>query len=287
MANDDQRKRWLEPMQNDEFKSAFAMTEPDVASSDATNISCSIARDGANYILNGRKWYISGTMNPRCEVLFVMGVTNPDAPRYQRQSIIGVPMKAPGVEVVRPMTVFGYPGDQAEIAFTDVKVPAANLLGSEGQGFKIAQTRLAAARLHHSMRLVGLAERALELACARGAHRVVFGAPLSQVGTFRNQIAECRLLIDQARLVTLQAASTADELGTAAAQSHLAISKVAATRMAVAVIDRAVGMHGAKGVSQDTPLARWWARARGLHIADGPEEVHLELLARAELGRLA
>lgn len=286
-ANDEQRKRWLEPLQNDEFKSAFAMTEPDVASSDATNISCSIVRDGDSYVLNGRKWYISGTMRPRCEILFVMGVTNPDMPRHQRQSIIGVPVATPGVEVVRPMSVFGYVGDHAEITFTDVRVPAANLLGSEGQGFRIAQTRLAAARLHHSMRLVGLAERALSLASARGSERVVFGAPLSQIGTFRNQIAECRLAIDQARLITLQAASTADELGTAGAQSHLAMSKIAATRMALAVIDRAIGMHGAKGVSQDTPLARWWANARGLHIADGPEEVHLELVARAELGRLA
>lgn len=284
-ADDYQRKQWLDPLANAEFTSAFAMTEPAVASSDATNISCAMVRDGDSYVLNGRKWYISGTLNPRCEILFVMGVTDPDRSRYQRQSIIGVPIDTVGVDIVRPLPVFGYTGNQAEISFSDVRVPARNLLGAECQGFKIAQTRLAAARLHHSMRLVGLAERALQLACARGEDRVAFGSRISQMGTFRNQIAECRLLIDQARLITLQAAQTADELGTAGAQSHLAMAKVAATRMCMAVIDRAIAVHGAKGVSDDTPLARWWASSRGLHIADGPEEVHLELIARAELGR--
>lgn len=284
-ANEYQRRIWLEPLSNDEFTSAFAMTEPAVASSDATNIACSIVRDGDGYVVNGRKWYISGTMNPRCEILFVMGVTSPEMSRHQRQSIVGVPLNAPGVRVVRPLPVFGYLGNQAEIEFTDVRVPVENLLGAEGHGFKIAQTRLAAARLHHSMRLVGLAERALELARTRGSERTAFGSRLNQFGTFRAQIAECRLMIDQSRLITLQAAAAADQAGTAAAQPQLAMAKIATTRMAMAVIDRAIGMHGAKGVSDDVPLARWWSNARGLHIADGPEEVHLELVARAEFGR--
>lgn len=283
VASDDQRRMWLDPLLAGETQSAFAMTEPGVASSDANNIATRIERDGDEYVITGRKWYISGAAGPRCSVLFVMGVTNPDGDRHRRHSIVGVPVGTPGVEVVRPLSVFGYAGDPAEIEFTEARVPTGFCLGEEGMGFRVAQTRLAMARLHHSMRLVGLAERALALAAARGGARTISGGRMSANSVFRSQIAECRLAIDQARLMVLRAAWECDTAGQRVAQTHISAAKIVATRMALAVLDRAVGVHGAMGVSEDSPLARWWANARALHIADGPEEVHLEVVARSEL----
>lgn len=287
VATSEQTTRWLEPLKRDEFKSAFAMTEPDVASSDATTIETRIDRDGDDYVINGRKWYITGATNPRLAWLFVMGCTDPSAPAHRRHSVVGVPADAAGVKIVRSLPVLGYDGDQAEIELTDVRVPVGNLLGAEGGGFRVGQVRLAAARLQHCMRMIGLSERALEMTCERALDRVAFGKPLAEHGTIRSDLAESRLQLDQARLLVLRTAYLVDTAGARAAQSEISQAKVIAMRTALDVIGRAMSVHGARGLSDEIPLARWWAMARGLHIADGPEEVHMEVVARHELDRAA
>jgi acyl-CoA dehydrogenase len=264
------------------------MTEPAVASSDATNIQSRIVRDGDEYVLNGRKWYISGAGDPRCRVAIFMGRSNPDAPRHRQQSMILVPMNTPGITITRMMNVFGYddaPHGHADIMFDDVRVPAANMLLGEGRGFEIAQGRLGPGRIHHCMRLVGLTERALEAMCRRVASRVAFGGPLAEQGPIRADIAESRMEIDQARLLTLEAAHLMDTAGNKAARREIAMIKVVVPRMAQRVIDRAIQAHGAAGVSDDFFLARAWAHARSIRLADGPDEVHREAIAKLELGK--
>ncbi|MEO3388809.1 acyl-CoA dehydrogenase family protein [Mesorhizobium sp. CAU 1741] len=286
----EQKARWLPGMLDGSVRSAFAMTEPDVASSDATNIQSSIVRDGDDYVINGRKWWISGVGDPRCELLIFMGKTDPSAARHNQQSMILVPLKTPGITVLRPMTVFGYddaPHGHMEIAFDDVRVPASNMLLGEGRGFEIAQGRLGPGRIHHCMRLVGQAERCLELMCRRVAGRVAFGKPIAEQGVTLERIAEARILIDQARLLTLRAAHMMDTVGNKRAKAEIAMIKVAAPNMACQVIDWAIQAHGAAGVSQDFVLANYYAHARKIRFADGPDEVHRNQIGKLELAKYA
>ncbi|MER7893386.1 acyl-CoA dehydrogenase family protein [Micromonospora sp. NPDC094482] len=284
-----QRERWLLPLLEGEIRSAFCMTEPDVASSDATNIATRITRDGDHYVINGRKWWSSGAMDPRCEIFIVMGKTDPDAERHRQQSMVLVPRDTPGVTVRRGMTVFGYSdashGGHAEIDFTDVRVPVENLVGAEGGGFAIAQARLGPGRIHHCMRLIGMAERALELLCKRALERIAFGRPLAEQGVVREWIAESRVRIEQARLLVLKTAWLMDTVGNKGAHTEIQAIKIATPAMAEWVIDKAIQGYGGAGVSQDTPLAALWAQTRTLRLADGPDEVHRASLARRELRR--
>ncbi|MED4343866.1 acyl-CoA dehydrogenase [Heyndrickxia coagulans] len=285
-GSDEQKEKWLKPLLNGDIRSCFSMTEPDTASSDATNISCSIVRFGDEYIVNGRKWWSSGAGDPRCKIAIVMGKTNPDAPRHEQQSMILVPLDTPGVKIERMLPVFGYddaPHGHAEITYENVRVPAENMIWGEGKGFAIAQGRLGPGRIHHCMRLIGAAERALELLCKRIQNRVPFGKPLAEQGVIRQWVAESRIEIEQARLLTLKAAYMMDTVGNKAAKKEIAMIKAVAPRMALAVIDRAIQAFGAAGVSDDFPLARLWANARTLRLADGPDEVHLDQIARLEM----
>ncbi|HEY2779315.1 MAG TPA: acyl-CoA dehydrogenase family protein [Steroidobacteraceae bacterium] len=283
-----QQQRWLVPLLEGEIRSAFAMTEPSVASSDATNIQASIVRDGDSYVINGRKWWTSGAGDPRCEILIFMGKTNPEAGRHSQQSMILVPMKTPGVRVLRTLTVFGYdhaPHGHAEVEFENVRVPVENLLLGEGRGFEIAQGRLGPGRIHHCMRTIGVAERALELMCKRAQSRVAFGKKLSEQGVTLERIAEARIMIDQTRWLVLNAAYMMDTVGNRAAKAEIAMIKVAAPNMTLKVLDWAIQMHGGGGVSDDFPLAALWAGARTLRLADGPDEVHREQVGKLELSR--
>ena len=281
-----QKQRWLEPLLEGEIRSAFSMTEPAVGSSDARNIALSITRDGDEYVINGRKWWTSGAMSPRCKLLIVMGVTDPDAETYRRQSMILVPRDTPGVNILRSTSVFGYDdgyhGGHAEIVYDDVRVPVENLLGYEGDGFRIAQERLGPGRIHHAMRTIGMAERALELMIERTASRSTFGRRIIEHGVVERWIAEARVKIEQARLLTLKTAWLMDTVGNKGARIEISAIKVAAPEVATWVIDRAIQAHGAGGVSQDFPLAELYAVARSLQIADGPDEVHLMSIARRE-----
>jgi acyl-CoA dehydrogenase len=287
-ATPSQQKEWLTPLLEGKIRSAFAMTEPAVASSDATNIQASIVRDGASYVINGRKWWTSGAGDPRCEILIFMGKTNPDAGRHNQQSMILVPMKTPGVKVLRTLTVFGYdhaPHGHAEVNFDNVRVPVENLLLGEGRGFEIAQGRLGPGRIHHCMRTIGVAERALELMCKRSQERVAFGKRLSEQGVTLERIAESRIMIDQVRWLVLNAAYMMDTVGNRAAKAEIAMIKVAAPNVTLKVLDWAIQMHGGGGVSDDYPLAALWAGTRTLRFADGPDEVHRDAIAKVELSR--
>ncbi|MFJ2807096.1 acyl-CoA dehydrogenase family protein [Kitasatospora sp. NPDC087271] len=285
----EQRERWLRPLLDAEIRSAFAMTEPEVASSDATNIATRIERDGDEYVVNGRKWYITGAMNPQCRILIVMGKTDPAAEPHRRQSMVLVPRDTPGVTVRRGMTVFGYDdadhGGHAEVLFEDVRVPVGNLIGEEGAGFAIAQARLGPGRIHHCMRAIGIAERALELMCRRVNGRVAFGRPLAEQGVVQDWIAESRVRIEQLRLLVLKTAWLMDTVGNRGAHTEIQAIKIATPRTVEWILDKAVQAHGAAGVSQDTPLAQLWAGNRTLRLADGPDEVHKRSLARRELRR--
>jgi len=287
-GNAEQKKQWLEPLLAGEIRSAFAMTEPAVASSDATNIQSSIVRSGDEYVINGTKWWTSGAGDPRCKIAIFMGKTDPDAARHQQQSMILVPLDTPGITIKRMLTVFGYddaPHGHAEVEFKDVRVPASNILLGEGRGFEIAQGRLGPGRIHHCMRTIGLAERALELMISRALSRTAFGQRLADMGVTRHHVAQSRMEIEQARLLTLKAAYMMDTVGNKAARSEIAQIKVIAPNMALRVVDRAMQIHGGMGVSQDTFLARAYSGLRTLRFADGPDEVHIDQIGRLEIAR--
>jgi acyl-CoA dehydrogenase len=287
-GTEEHRKRWLEPLLEGRIRSAFAMTEPAVASSDATNIESSIVRDGDDYVINGRKWWISGMGEADCAVMIFMGKTDPEAPKHKQQSMILVPRDTPGITVIRPMTVFGYddaPHGHMEILFENVRVPASNMLLGEGRGFEIAQARLGPGRIHHCMRMIGMAERALEAMCRRVKARVAFGKPLAEQGVIVERVANARMMIDQARLLTLHAAHRMDTVGNKEAKAEIAMIKVVAPSMACQVIDWAMQAHGAAGVGQDFFLANYYAHARKIRFADGPDEVHRHQLGRMELAK--
>ncbi len=283
----EQKSQWLEPLMEGQIRSAFGMTEPDVASSDATNIGTRILRDGDDYVINGRKWWTTGINDPRCKVMIVMGKSDTSESVHRQQSMILVPTDTPGVEIVRALPVFGYHDQHGhgEVQFTDVRVPASNLIANEGDGFMIAQARLGPGRIHHCMRAIGAAERALKLMCERAVSRVAFGQELAKQGVVREQIAESRMEIDQARLMVLKTADLIDKVGAKGARSEIAAIKVIAPRIALRVVDRAIQVHGGAGVSEDFPLARMYAGLRTLRIADGPDEVHVRSVARQELGK--
>ncbi|HEX8002605.1 MAG TPA: acyl-CoA dehydrogenase family protein [Mycobacteriales bacterium] len=283
----EQKERWLEPLLDGAIRSCFAMTEPDVASSDATNISTRIERDGDEYVINGRKWWITGAADPRCKVAILMGKTDPNANVYRQQSMVLVPLDTPGVEIVRALPVFGYSDQEGhcEITFTDVRVPVSNLVGEEGGGFAIAQARLGPGRIHHCMRAIGMAERALQLMCERAVSRVAFRRPLAMQGVVREWIAEARMDIEQARLLVLKTAWLIDTVGSRGAATEIAAIKVVVPRMVCRILDRAIQLHGGGGVSDDFPLAQMYAGARTLRIADGPDEVHVRSVGRREIGK--
>src|SRR3954449_828872 len=282
----EQQEKWLKPLLDGEIRSCFCMTEPDVASSDATNIQARIERDGDEYVVNGRKWWSTGAPDPRCKISIFMGKTDPEAPRYEQQSMILVPLDTPGVEVERTLSVYGYddaPHGHAEISYNDVRVPAENIIWDEGKGFAIAQGRLGPGRIHHCMRLVGVAERAIELMCERVKQREAFGKPLAEQGVIMEWIADARMEIEQSRLLTLKAAHMMDTMGNKEAKAEIAMIKVVVPNTTVRVLDRAIQAHGAAGVSSDFGLAAAWAGARTLRLADGPDEVHREAVAKLEL----